>query len=101
MPGFGTLNLSVTDLARDENGFGIFRYFENRFRIFSIRLTSNGIFRKQNWFLEFSIGIDVVFYRPFPSVTGFIRNYRICVSEFSGILSQNFSELCLRFFKIF
>jgi hypothetical protein len=34
----------------------------------------------------------VVFYRPFPSVTGFVGNYRICVSEFSGIVSLNFSE---------
>jgi hypothetical protein len=43
----------------------------------------------------------VVFYRPFPSVTGFVENYRICVSEFFGIVSRIFSELCLRFFGIF
>ena len=26
----------------------------------------------------------------------FVGNYRICVSEFSGIVSRNFSELCIR-----
>jgi hypothetical protein len=31
----------------------------------------------------------------------FVGNYRICVSEFSKIVSQIFSELCLRFFGIF
>jgi hypothetical protein len=31
----------------------------------------------------------------------FVGNYQIWVSEFSGIVSQNFSELCLRFFGIF
>jgi hypothetical protein len=36
-------------------------------------------------FSEFSIEIDMVFYRPFPSVTGFVRNYQIYVSEFFGI----------------
>jgi hypothetical protein len=34
----------------------------------------------------------MVFYRPFPSVTGFVGNYRICVSEFFGIVSWIFSE---------
>jgi hypothetical protein len=29
----------------------------------------------------------------------FVGNYRICVSEFSGIVSQNFSELCLGIFR--
>jgi hypothetical protein len=29
----------------------------------------------------------------------FVRNYRICVSEFSGIVSRNFSELCLGIFQ--
>jgi hypothetical protein len=31
----------------------------------------------------------------------FVGNYRICVSKFFGIMSRNFSELCLRFFEIF
>jgi hypothetical protein len=31
----------------------------------------------------------------------FDGNYQICVSEFSGIVSQIFSELCLGFFGIF
>jgi hypothetical protein len=29
----------------------------------------------------------------------FVGNYRICVSEFSGIVSRNFSELCLGIFQ--
>jgi hypothetical protein len=75
---------------RDENGFGIFRYSGNRFRNFSVGFLGNGIFRKRNRFSEFSIGIGVVFYRPFPSVIGFCRKlldlclgiFRNCVSEF-------------------
>jgi hypothetical protein len=31
----------------------------------------------------------------------FVGNYRNCVSEFSGNVSQNLSKLCLRFFGIF
>jgi hypothetical protein len=31
----------------------------------------------------------------------FVGNYRICVSEFSGIVSRNFSELCLGTFRNF
>jgi hypothetical protein len=31
----------------------------------------------------------------------FVGNYRICVSEFSGIVSRNFSELCLGIFQNF
>jgi hypothetical protein len=76
--------------ARDENGFGIFRNFGNRFRNFSIGFIDNGIFRKRNQFLEFSIEIGVVFYRPFSSITGFYRKlpvlclgiFRNCVSNF-------------------
>jgi hypothetical protein len=87
---------------RDENSFGIFRYSGNRFRIFLIEFTGNGIFRKRNWFSEFSIGIGigigVLFYRPFPSVTDFCRKlldlclgiFRNCVSEFFGIVSRDF-----------
>jgi len=89
--------------CRDENGFRIFRNSGNRFRNFSIGFTGNGIFRKRNRFSEFSIGIGigigVVFYRPFPSVTGFCRKLPDCVSEFSGIVSLNFSELCLEIFQ--
>jgi hypothetical protein len=88
--------------GRDENGFRIFRYSGNRFRNFSIGFVDNGIFRKRNRFSEFSIGIGIgigmVFYRPFPSVTGFCRKlpdlclgiFRNCVSEFFGIVSRNF-----------
>jgi hypothetical protein len=79
------------------------RDFGNRFRIFSIGFTGNGIFQKRNRFLEFSIGIGigigVIFYRPFPSVAGFcqklpdlyLRIFRNCVLEFFGIVSRNFS----------
>jgi hypothetical protein len=85
---------TTVDMARDENGFGIFRNSGNRFRNFSIGFIGNGIFRKRNRFSEFyvgiGIGIGVVFYRPFPSVTVFCRklpdlclgNFRNCVSEF-------------------
>jgi hypothetical protein len=79
-------------IGRNENSFGIFQYSGNRFRNFSIRFTGNGIFRKRNRCLEFSIGIGVVFYRPFPSVTGFL-------SEIIGFVSQNFPKLYLRFFQ--
>jgi hypothetical protein len=87
-------NKYYNEYSRDENGFGIFRNSGNRFRNFSIGFIGNGIFRKRNRFSEFSIGIGigigVVFYRPFPSVTGFYRklpdlclgNFRNCVSEF-------------------
>jgi hypothetical protein len=84
--------IPISHASRDENGFGIFRNSGNRFRNFSIGFIGNGIFRKRNRFSEFSIGIriGVVFYRPFPSVTGFCRklpdlclgNFRNCVSEF-------------------
>jgi hypothetical protein len=85
-------------IVRDENGFIIFRYSGNRFPNFSIGFIGNGIFRKRNRFSEFSIGIGVVFYRPFPSVTSFCRKlpdlclgiFRNCVSEFFGIVSRNF-----------
>jgi hypothetical protein len=89
-------------ILRDENGFGIFRNSGNRFRNFSIGFIGNGIFRKRNRFSEFSvgigIGIGVVFYRPFPSVTGFCRklpdlclgNFRNCVSEFFRNFFRNF-----------
>jgi cellulose synthase/poly-beta-1,6-N-acetylglucosamine synthase-like glycosyltransferase len=41
----------------------------------------------------------VVFYRPFPSVTGFCRKLPdLCLGIF-GIVSQNFSELCLGIFQ--
>jgi hypothetical protein len=96
--------LEVVIVFRDENGFGNFRYSGNRFRNFSIGFIGNSIFRKRNRFSEFSIGtgigIGVVFYRPFPSVTGFCRKlpdlcleiFRNCVSEFFGIVSRKFSE---------
>jgi hypothetical protein len=93
--------------SRDENGFGIFRYSGNRFRNFSIGFIGNGIFQKRNRFSKFSIrigiGIGVVFYRPFPLVTGFCRKipdlclrifrnclgiFRNCVSEFFGIFQH-------------
>jgi hypothetical protein len=91
-------------VCRDENGFRIFRYSRNRFRNFSTGFIDNGIFRKRNRFSKFSIeigiGIGVVFYRPFPSVTGFCRKlpdlclgiFRNCVSELFGIVSRIFSE---------
>jgi hypothetical protein len=58
-------------ISWDENGFGFFWNSGNQFRNFSTGFTGNGIFRKRIRFSEFSIGIGVVFYRPFPSVTDF------------------------------
>jgi hypothetical protein len=75
----------------------LFRYSRNRFQNFSIGFTGKGIFQKQNRFSEFSIRIGIrigaVFYRSFPSVTGFCRKlpdlclgiFRNCVSEFSSM----------------
>jgi hypothetical protein len=71
--------------------FGI---LETDFEIFRSDSLITVFFRKRNRFSEFSIGIGigigVVFYRPFPSVTGFYRKlpdlclgiFRNCVSEF-------------------
>ena len=87
---------------RDENGFGIFRYFGNRFRNFSVGFIGNGIFRKRNRFSEFSIGIGVVFYRPFPSVIGFCRKLPdLCLRIFRNCVSEFFSEFSsMWFFRI-
>jgi hypothetical protein len=71
---------------------------QTNFEIFLIGFTGRYFFRKRNRFLEFSIGIDVVFYRPFPSVTVFCRKlpdlclgiFRNCVSKFFGIVSWIF-----------
>jgi hypothetical protein len=105
-------NLATPPLAmnppvtRDENGFGIFRNSGNRFRNFSIGFTGNGIFRKRNRFSEFSIGIGieigVVFYRPFPSVTGFCRKLPdLCLGNFRNCVLEIFSEFSsMWFFRI-
>jgi hypothetical protein len=106
------MRLAVPFIAssRDENGFGIFRYSGNRFRIFSIGFIGNGIFRKRNRFSEFSIGIGigigVVFYRLFSSVTRFSQKLPdLCLGIFQNCVSdffRNFPELCLIiFFGIF
>jgi hypothetical protein len=82
-------NRCLISVARDENGFGIFRNSGNRFRNFSIGFIGNGIVRKQNRFSEFSIGIDVMFYRPFPSVTGFRRKLQdLCLGIFFRIFQH-------------
>jgi hypothetical protein len=94
----------VCVVHRDENGFGIFRYFENRFQTFSIGFIGNGIFQKRNRFSKSAW----CFTDRFLRLPVFVGNYRICVLKFSGIMSQNFSELsrnfselCLTFFGIF
>jgi hypothetical protein len=88
--------------ARDENGFGNFRYSGNRFQNFSIRFTGNGIFRKWNRFSEFSIEIGVVFYRPFPSVTDFCRKLPDLRLEIFGKSVSEFfwNFLACDFFRI-
>jgi hypothetical protein len=81
-------NLLDSMFARDENGFGIFRYSGNRFRNFSIGFTGNGIFWKRNRFSEF-------FYRNRWGVLPTISfGYRF-LSKITGIVSRNFPELCL------
>jgi hypothetical protein len=93
-------------LPRDENGFKIFQYSGNRFWNFLIGFTGNGIFRKRNRFLEFSIRIGIGNRRGglttvFFSCRFFVGNYWICVSEFSGIVSQNFFKFSsMWFFRI-
>jgi hypothetical protein len=92
--------------ARDENGFGIFRYSGNRFRKFSIRFIGNGIFQKWNRFSKFSIGIGirigVVFCRLFLWVTGFCRKLPdLCLGIFRSCVSEFFSEFSnIWFFRI-
>jgi hypothetical protein len=92
--------------SRDENGFDFFWNSGNRFRNFSIGFTGSGIFRKRNRFSEFSIGIGigigVVFYRPFPSVTGFCRKLPdFCLEIFRNCVSEFFSEFSsMWFFRI-
>jgi hypothetical protein len=69
---------------------------ETDFEFFLIGFIDNGIFRKRNRFSKFSIGIGVVFYRQFPSVTGFCQKlpdlclgiFRNCVSEFFEIFQH-------------
>jgi hypothetical protein len=60
---------------RDENGFEIFRFFENRFRFFPTGFSGNGIFQNRNRFSEFYAGIGTAFCRPFFPVTDFNRNF--------------------------
>jgi hypothetical protein len=75
--------------------FGI---LETDFEIFRSDSLVTDFIRKRNRFSEFSIGIGVMFYRPFPSVTGFCRklpdlcleNFRNCVSEFFRNFFRNF-----------
>jgi uncharacterized low-complexity protein len=74
-------------VLRDENGFGIFRNSRNRFRIFSIGITGNGIFRKRNR------------YRNRRSVLPTVSfDYRF-LSENTGFVSRNFPKLCLGIFR--
>jgi hypothetical protein len=64
---------------RDENGFEIFWFFENRFRFFPTGFSGNGIFQNRNRFSEFYAGIGIeigtAFCRPFFPVTDFNRNF--------------------------
>jgi hypothetical protein len=75
--------------CRDENGFRIFRNPGNRFRNFSIRFTGNGIFENEIGFRNFLSESAWCFTDRFLRLLVFVGNYRICVSEFSGILSRN------------
>jgi hypothetical protein len=62
-------HLLFARIARDENNFGFFRFFENRFRFFSPETNGTGIFRNQHRLSEFcfEIGIEnnMRFFRPF------------------------------------
>jgi hypothetical protein len=70
---------------------------------FGIPETDFEIFRSDSPVTVFfdSIGIDVVFYRPFPSVTGFCRKLPdLCLGIFRNCVSENFSEFsCMCFFS--
>jgi hypothetical protein len=95
----GNAFISFCGAIKDENGFGIFRNSGNRFRKKKLS-ESVWCFSKTESVFGISIGIGVVFYRPFSSVTGFCRKlsdlcrgiFRNCVSIFFGIVTQNFSE---------
>jgi hypothetical protein len=83
--------------GRDKNGFGIFRNSRNRFQNFSIGFTGNGIFENRIGFKNFlseSVSESAwCFTDRFLRLPVFVENYRICVSEFSGIVPRNFFEL--------
>jgi hypothetical protein len=55
----------------------------------------------QNFLSESVSELAWCFTDSFLQLPVFVGNYRICVSEFSGIVSQIFSELCLRIFRNF
>jgi hypothetical protein len=78
-----------------ETDFEIFRYDSSVTVFFE-----NGIgFRD---FLSKSVSESAwCFTDRFLRLLFFVENYQISVSDFSGIVSQNFLELCLRFFGIF
>jgi hypothetical protein len=84
-------------VRRDENDFGNFRYSGNRFRNFSIGFTGNGIFRKRIGFQNFLSESAWCFTDRSLRLPVFVGNYRICVSEFSGIVSRNYVS---EFFEI-
>jgi hypothetical protein len=88
-------------VGRDENGFGIFRYSGNRFRNFSIGFIGNGIFRKRNRFLDFlSEPVSEsawCFTDCFLRLPFFVGNDQICVSEFSGTVSEFFGIVSRNF----
>jgi hypothetical protein len=86
---------------RDENGFGIFRNFGNRFRNFrsdsSVTVFfENGIgFRN---FLSESVSKSAwCFTDRFHRLPVFVGNYRIYVSEISGIVSEFFRNFFRNF----
>jgi hypothetical protein len=86
---------------RDENDFEFFRNSGNRFQNFSIGFTGNGIFRNGIGFRNFlseSVSESAwCFTDRFHRLPVFVGNYRICVSEISGIVSRIFLELFRNF----
>jgi hypothetical protein len=62
--------------TRDENGFEIFRVFENRFRFFPTGFSGNGIFQNRTKSVQPSAD-------RFPRLPILIGIFRNLVSEFS------------------
>jgi hypothetical protein len=78
-----------------------FAILETDFEIFRSDLPVTVFFENGIGFLNFLSELVWCFTDRFLRLPVFVENYRICVSEFSGIVSRNFSELFLGFFRNF
>jgi hypothetical protein len=76
--------------------FGI---LETDFEIFRSDSSVTVFFENGIGFRNFLSESAWCFTDHFLRLSFFVGNYRICVSEFTGIVSWNFSELCLGIFQ--